>query len=252
MTQLTQNWLDILPSMISMGRKKGYTGQSSRIPEFEPFIIQDANSASDYAANCIKGPWPEAEDIISTDPKASFNYASKVIRGKWEKGESAISTDAGLSLGYAKLTGSPFPLGEPAIASGASTSFSYAREILKGRFLLGEAVIAKMETEGNDSNWAVQYHEHIVNDPVKWRDWTEEQLKLCPCWLYAYAKDYARGRLPDVLHNHMLAFGMTLKDNYWVNKYFKAKRYQKKVKYRRRKKFGSIVEEVNSVLKNGN
>jgi hypothetical protein len=41
---------------------------------------------------------------------------------------------------------------------------------------------------------------------------------------------------------------MTLQGNYYVQKYFKAKRYQKKVKYRRKKKFTNIVEEVESAI----
>lgn len=247
MTQMTDNWLDLVPNMISLAKRKG-----TRIEEFEPFIIQHPVSAANYASSIIRGPWQEAEESISTDANASYNYSRNVIRAKWEKGEEVISADAGLSLSYAKdVLKSPFAAGEAAIANDPRATLEYARHVLRGRFLAGEPCIAKTETTGlGGSSWVENYYESVVKSPADWHNWTEDQLKLSPCWMYNYAKDYLKGRLPDVLHNHMFAFSMTLKDNYYVKKYFKAKRYQKKVKYRRKKRFLSIAEEVNSLTQN--
>ncbi len=243
MQNLTDNWIDLLPNMISLAKRK-----QTRITEFEPFIVQHPVAAADYASSCIHGIWPEAEDVISTDPNASDKYAERVVKGRWEKGEPIIATDPTVALHYATRLGTPFPLGEEAIASRADTAFAYAQRVLKKRFILGEAAIARTETAGGDNGWVKRYYDYMIKSPADWHDWTEDQLKVSPCWMYLYAKDYMKGRLPEILHNHMLTFGITLKDNYYVKKYFKAKRYQKKVKYRRKKKFSSIVEEVESAI----
>ena len=244
--QLTDNWIDLIPQMINASRRK-----RARISEFEPIIVQHSTSAAEYASVCIDGPWPEAEDVIATDANASYQYAKRAIKGRWEKGEQSIATDSRFSTLYAKdVLRGPFPIGESAIASSSGNSLDYARHVLKGRFVAGEAAIAKTETDGASLEWARMYYELVVKNASDWASWTEDQIKLCPCWMYMYAKDYLKGRLPDVLHNHMIAFGMTLKDDYFVKKYFKAKRYQKKVKYRRKKKFSTIAEEVTAALGN--
>lgn len=237
---ITPNWVELIPAMINQSRRKGV-----RIPEYEPIISQSPSGAADYASVCIKGLWPEAEDVIATDANASYHYAIKVVNGRWEKGEAIISTDANFATMYAKnVLRAPFPLGEAAIATNCSTAFDYARCVLNSRFILGEPAIAKTETEQGVLEWVKRYYDLFMNNPSSWSSWTTDQLKVCPCWMYMYAKDCLKGRLPDVLHNHMTAFGMTLKDDYYVKKYFKAKRYQKKVKYRRKKKFNSLADEV--------
>lgn len=244
--QLTDNWIEILPSMLYQVRKKS----KARIQEFEPFIIQHPFSAAEYASICIHGPWPEAESMIGTDANASFHYAKTVMKGRFQNGENAIASDASLSIKYAKeIIGSSFPLGEPIIAT-TTYSLAYARDILKGRFIQGERILAEAETVHGNSQFAKEYHDYVIKQSSDWKDWTEDQLKISPCWMYLYAKQYIKGRLPSVLHNHMLAFGMTLKENYYVKKYFKAKKYQKKVKYRRKKKFSTTADEVSSVLGN--
>jgi len=242
---LTDNWIDILPTMINYARRKNF----GRIQEFEPFIQQHPLSAAEYAG--IFGPWPEAESVIATSAAASFLYAKKAIKGRFEEGECAIATDAQSSFCYAKdIIRSPFPLGETAIATHADLCTAYARDVLKSRFILGEKTLALAETEKNLKNTLAYYQQVINTKPDHWKDWTEEQLKVSPCWLYLYAKEHIKGRLPDVLHNTMLVFGMTLKDNYYVKKYFKAKKYQKKVKYHRKKRSCNLADEVNSVLSN--
>lgn len=239
---ITHNWINLMPNMISLSRRAG-----TRIPEFEPFLIQNPESAAQYANFVIKASWPEAEDSISTDANASYNYALNSIRARWEKGENVISTNPQLSLSYAiNVLKGPFALGEPSIASNSTTAHAYAFRVLKSRFIAGEPAIAATETNGNTIEFVRAYYDAFMQNPDSWKTWTEDQLKICPCWMYMYAKDHLKGRLPDLLHNHMMAFGMTLKDDYYVKKYFKAKRYQKKVKYRRKKKFSTISEEINS------
>ena len=56
-------------------------------------------------------------------------------------GEKAIATSSEFSYEYAYLINKPFLLGEPAIAKNAWWVIQYAKEILKGRFELGEPTI---------------------------------------------------------------------------------------------------------------
>ena len=49
---------------------------------------------------------------------------------------------------------------------------------------------------------------------------------MCPCWLYLYAKDVIRGRLPNRLHNTMISFGMIDSSDKYVRKYCGSKKYQ--------------------------
>ena len=205
--------------------------------------------SADYASFCIKGVWPEAEDVIATNAFASLQYAKRCVVGRWEKGEQAMATDANVAYAYAReVTKCSFVLGEPAIATSAVKSVEYAQSVLKNRFPAGEAAIAKMQTANGDVTLAKRYYELFMQTPESWSDWTIDQLKVCPCWMYMYAKDCLKGRLPDLLHNHMLTFGMTLKEDYYVKKYFKAKRYQKKVKYRRKKKHSTLAEAAEASL----
>ena len=47
----------------------------------------------------------------------------------------------------------------------------------------------------------------------------------CPAWLYIYAKDVIKGRLPTVMHNKMIAFGIIDSSDKYVKKYLGAKKY---------------------------
>jgi hypothetical protein len=48
---------------------------------------------------------------------------------------------------------------------------------------------------------------------------------MCPIWLYLYAKDVIKGRLPNVMHNKMISFGIIDSKNKYVKKYLGAKKY---------------------------
>ena len=50
-----------------------------------------------------------------------------------------------------------FELGEPTIAKDAKTSYYYARDVIKGRFILGEEAIAK------DEYYQRKYNEFLTN-----------------------------------------------------------------------------------------
>lgn len=253
LTHLTDNWLEIIPNMVLCAKRTNYakTGafKKGRIPEFEPFIVLSPVDAANYSNSVICGPWPEAEESISTSPEASILYAKKVIKGKWEKGEQAISTDSKHSFDYARLLECPFPLGENSISKDAQLSFKYANEILKERFIKGEEAIAKHDLNNNRFyphskeryKLSISYYNTFKNYHTPW---TEEQLRLSPCWMYLYAKEELKGRLPDSLHNAMMLFGLRYKEDYYVKKYLGAKKYTKKVKRRTKKRTLDIAAEI--------
>ncbi len=129
------------------------------------------------------------ERIISQDIFFSYEYAINVIKGRWVLGEAAISESAWCSYHYAKY-------------------------VIQGRFILGEAEIIK------DSEYSYLYARNVLRG-----NWTPELAVICPCWLYTYAKDVIKGRLPSTMHNKMLAFGMIDSSDKYVKKYLGAKKY---------------------------
>ena len=80
------------------------------------------------------------------------------------------------------------------------------------RFELGEAAISKKEVYAN----------FYANDLVR-GNWTPELAVMCPIWLYLYAKDVIKGRLPTGMHNKMLVFGMIDSSDKYVKKYLAKK-----------------------------
>lgn len=60
--------------------------------------------------------------------------------------EDDLSASPSYSLLYAKTTKQSFSKGEQAMAQNAWTSYRYASEILKGRFVLGESSISNLES----------------------------------------------------------------------------------------------------------
>ena len=108
---------------------------------------------------------------ISKDARYSRMAAEEIIKGRFELAEETISKDPLESYWYAKdIIKGRFELGEPAIASDAKCSYDYALRVIMGRFELGELTIAQHEG-----------------------------------WSYEYAKNIIKGKLPEPMHNVMLA-----------------------------------------------
>ena len=155
------------------------------------------------------------ERIISKDAEYSCLYAEQAIEGRFILGEDAISKDAFFSYEYACVViGGRFHLGEAAISADAWCSSFYAIDVIGGRFELGEAAIIK------DSELSYLYAKDVLRCI-----WTPELAVMCPCWLYTYAKDVIKGRLPSTMHNKMIVFGMIDSSDKYVKKYLGAKKY---------------------------
>ena len=73
-------------------------------------------------------------------------------------------------------------------------------------------------------------------DKGSWQDWTAEEVMRSPCWLFYYAKNVCKGRLPEVLDNCMTMKSFEDSENPWVKRYFGTKRYR----VRNRKALASI------------
>lgn len=61
-----------------------------------------------------------------------------------------------------------------------------------------------------------------------WNDWTLEEVIRNPCWMFHYAKNVCRGRLPEVLDNAMTMKSFEEPDHYWIKRYFGTKKYRKR------------------------
>ena len=156
-----------------------------------------------------RGPWfsdaHQAYDILSGDP----NHKDR------ESLEQIISQHTYYSFYYARqVLKARFHLGEAAISADAWCSSFYAIDVIGGRFELGEAAIIK------DSELSYLYAKDVLRCI-----WTPELAVMCPCWLYTYAKDVIKGRLPSTMHNKMIVFGMIDSSDKYVKKYLGAKKY---------------------------
>ena len=114
--------------------------------------------------------------------------------------EQTLCSDAECSYKYARYV------------MNAENSWDLARYVIKGRFLLGEAAISK------DAEYSFWYAKYVIRG-----SWTQELAVMCPCWLFLYAKDVSKGRLPKAMHNKMLVFGMIDSSDKYVKKYLEKK-----------------------------
>jgi len=83
----------------------------------------------------------EATELaISRSANGSVLYA-ELLNQRFERGEAKIATSPHWSWFYACVLNFRFTLGESAIASHPQYAFWYARDVIKGRFKLGEITI---------------------------------------------------------------------------------------------------------------
>ena len=103
---LTDNILDTL-------EEHGY--QKKIVPVLSQQLLKDAEplALADFTIMHLGKPWPEAEPIIATELIPAYRYAKFILKGE-------------------------FPAGEKAIAQSGRYSASYANQITKKRFKMGE------------------------------------------------------------------------------------------------------------------
>lgn len=155
-----------------------------------------AHEALEYVK--LVGPSKSAEGILASDTYSSYKYAMEILKGVFPEGEEAIGKDALKSVNYAAMS--------------------------KNRIIPGENLIA--ECEGLSFDYGKIMKKHGL-----WGSWTEDEVARSPVWMYQYAKDHMKGRLPDSLHNKMHLMSFSESDsNKWMKKYLGAKKYVLKKK----------------------
>lgn len=140
--------------------------------EFLNRLENDPEFCFNYLKECdVKSEtYTQCLKTISKNAKFSLKFAEETKK-RFELGEEAISKDAGCSLYYARnIIQSRFIPGELAVSKNSQFSYLYARDIIRGRFELGEESISQDE-------------------------------EIC----YCYAVNVIKGKLPEDMHNVMLA-----------------------------------------------
>lgn len=163
-----------------------------RIPELENIIVKEANTSYNYALKIIKGRWREAEPIILEQgtPKTLLYYAKNIIKGRWIDAEPKI-----LESDYV---------------------YEYAKEVLKTRWPEGENALLSKKIEDFDEKfhfWDVdlmRYCKELVCN--RWPE-VEKILSTNPCALKEYAEEILQDKLPEDLHNIMIAYSIRGDDN---------------------------------------
>lgn len=112
--------------------------------------------------------------------------------------EAAVSRDARASFYYARdVVEGRFELGEPAIALSAEWSYNYAFSVLGGVFSAGEAAIA------TDIDYACSYASLVMKNrwrAIEARLWQRRDLWSKYVWNLLHD-------LPEMLHEFIMEFG---------------------------------------------
>jgi hypothetical protein len=139
------------------------------------------------------GPSKSVEHLLAADTSTAYRYSMDILENRFPEGEEAIGRDAVRSVNYADMAKCRIVSGESAIAESEDLAFLY------GKFM----------------------KKHDL-----WGSWSESDVARSPVWMYQYAKDYVKGRLPDSLHNKMTLMSFSESDsNKWMKKYLGAKKY---------------------------
>jgi len=91
--------------------------------------------------------------------------------------------------------GKRIPELEPVISQDAQCSYLYAREVIKVRFILGEAVISK------NAQYSYFYARYVIKGRFELGEPAISKDAHYSCWYALYA---IKGKLPDFMHNQMI------------------------------------------------
>jgi len=218
-----------------------YASVRGRWDAAEKLIVTPSVIVS-YAIDVINGRWREKESLIAKDPYAAVLYAKEVIKGPFPEAEKNIlgspwyfeyftfATSASRLL--ASQLSSQFPsdmtVGEvlKIIDNGRNADFEkkllssthnqskavwYAINVLKGRWPEMEEKIKK------SPKWAVAYARDVLKS--RWEE-AEKYISKRDKYLSQYALEVIKGKLPDVLHNRMIAAAMRNSKDHDIKSYF--------------------------------
>jgi len=95
----------------------------------------------------------------------------------------------------AEELGKRMPKLEPVISKNARWSYRYAREVIKGKFILGEPTISK------NAYYSYLYATDIIEERFILG---ETAISQDAYYSYCYSIEVIKGRLPDFMHNQMI------------------------------------------------
>lgn len=199
-----------------------------RFEKGEKEICKNPKIAYLYARDIIKARWPEAEKNILGHTKSEstvISYAIEVVKGRWEEAEETIKNSRNDHIIFEYCTKARKEKWEEVedfiLRSSTDKIISYAENSVKGRWISGEKKL--LETTKFKSK--IEYCKKVLKG--RWKEFEDILFaKESPEALFHYAKDIMGGKLPEVLHNKMIVLAMTKKDDKFIKKYFKAKKYK--------------------------
>lgn len=175
-----------------------------------------------YAKNIMESRWPEAEEKIIKDPAGACDYACD-FEFRWPEAEAEIIKNADYSVRYANcVLNGRWPEAEENISKNSNASTKYASN-LKERFELGEEIIIKDALEGNC--WNLKNYLSQVLDGNRWdkleaaiENYEGDDERLIEL-IETYSNSVSI-KLPDFMHNRMIALAITNANDWSVKRYF--------------------------------
>ena len=155
-----------------------------------------------------------------------MNTTDRILGEAMTPYKNRIYKDPQKAVGWAIKHKQRFPEAEPYILKAAAepyilkatdpgTAYSYAKEVLKGRWPEAEEAIAK------DPSLAYHYAHGVIGGP--WPE-AESVIATDPKWAYEYAKHVIQGRWPEaepVIATSPYSFGQGVGSHYFAYKYAK-------------------------------
>jgi len=129
-----------------------------RVPEWEPFFLEETEYITDYSLNVVNGRWKEGERTLLNNPdelqlKDVIMYALNVIKGKWPEAEKYLLKSPRKSAWYAKdVLRARWPEAEDVIIQNGPGAALYAMYVLKHRWPDAEPAIRAGDQMNN--SWA--------------------------------------------------------------------------------------------------
>jgi hypothetical protein len=120
---------------------------------------------------------------------------------------------------YEKCNGEINKKLEPFIIKGPYCAYLYARDVIKDRWIEAEPIII------NDSSWAYYYARNLIKG--RWIE-AENIISTNSEYAYRYALQVINGKLPENMHNAMIAHGIADPNNKYIKRYLKSKKYRLK------------------------
>jgi hypothetical protein len=167
-----------------------------RMPEAEPAIMKNPETAFNYANDIIQGRWPEAEPYIMKDPKHALKYAAYIYDSRWPEAEPYIAQDPYWAYLYAyDVLKGRWPEAEPTIMKDPKSAAYYADSVIQGRWPEAEPYIAQ------DFGRADRYVSEVISWGGPWDQNFVDIFLDAGVSVIRYYFDYAirhRVRIPEL------------------------------------------------------